>query len=295
MSEKTGKHAQPSSSDEDRISTADASKSAPSSLSSTSSNGKNKSKLKPIFIVLVIIIIACLCVMGYNWYQQSQAASKTSEPIVPEETSEPAQEQTVQLVNNPIDFTTLREQYPDTVGWISVPDTKVNYQVVRSTTDDGFYLDRAVDGNQTVAGAIYMEMANDPQFLDYVTVLYGHCLQTDAMFTTLHYFEDQAFFDSHPSFYIYTPGHILTYTIVSAFNYDDRHILNSFQFSDPAVRLSYYAMLQNPDSLVVNKRSGVQMTADSKIVQLSTCLSGYSYDNQRYIVTGVLTNDQLTY
>lgn len=175
-----------------------------------------------------------------------------------------------------------------------MPDTNVSYPVLRSTTDDSYYLDHDVDGNATVAGSIYMEMKNQQQFLDYVTVLYGHCLQVDTMFTTLHNFEDPTFFNTHPTFYIYIPEHIYTYTVISAFNYDDRHILNSFNFNDPSVRASYYAMLQNPDSLVVQKRSGLNITTDSKIVQLSTCLSGYSYDNQRYIVSGVLTNEQLT-
>ncbi|MFR7671507.1 MAG: hypothetical protein ACLU0O_13235 [Collinsella sp.] len=61
-------------------------------------------------------------------------------------------------------------------------------------------------------------------------MIYGHV--NGGVFHNLHNFEDADFFNENGEFYIYTPGHILTYKIVSAYQYDDRHILNSFNFAD---------------------------------------------------------------
>ena len=101
---------------------------------------------------------------------------------------------------------------------------------------DSLYLDHNKDGDYAIEGAIYTEMANNTDFSDPVTVLYGHNLQNGTMFSTLHYFENEDFFNEHDTLYIYTPGHALTYRVVSAYLYDDRHILNSYNLSDPAVR-----------------------------------------------------------
>lgn len=116
------------------------------------------------------------------------------------------------------------------------------------------------------------------------------------MFTSLHKFEDKSFFDSHPYFYIYMPGHKLTYQIISAFKYDDRHIMNSFSFQDVTVRSDFFAMLQNPDSALKNVRTDLKTTVDkdSHVVILSTCFTGTSQRSSRYLVSGVLLKNEET-
>ena len=60
------------------------------------------------------------------------------------------------------------------------------------------------------------------------------------------------------------------------------------------MRQEYFNIVCNPDALLKNVREGVTLDADSKIVQLSTCMLDSSQGNSRYIVSGVLTNDQET-
>jgi sortase B len=114
------------------------------------------------------------------------------------------------------------------------------------------------------------------------------------MFTTLHKFEDTEFFDSHPYFYIYTSDRKLTYQVISAFKYDDRHIMNSFNFADTAVLQEFQEYIQNPNSALKNVRSDldVDITTSSKIVVLSTCITNQK--SSRFLVCGVLTKDEKT-
>ena len=132
---------------------------------------------------------------------------------------------------------------------------------------------------------------NAKDFSDPVTVLYGHHMLDNSMFSTLYYFRDQQFFDTNEFFYIYTPGHILTYRIVSAHQYDERHILNSFDFSKEDVFREYLDEISNPRSMLADVRDGIQLTTEDRIVTLSTCISGGS---MRYLVQGVLIDDQPT-
>lgn len=116
-----------------------------------------------------------------------------------------------------------------------------------------------------------------------------------TMFTTLHRFENKNFFDSHEDMYLYTDGHILTYRVIAAYQYDNRHILNSFNFSDPTIVQQYFDSVLSPDSLVENVREGTTLTSSDKIVQLSTCTGDSNHIVRRYLVTGVLVSDQPTY
>ena len=84
------------------------------------------------------------------------------------------------------------------------------------------------------------------------------------------------------------------YQVVAAYEYDDRHILNSFDFADPAVREAYFASVLAPDDPQANVRDGVVLHADSRLVQLSTCRSALTSDPVRYLVTGVLVEDRPT-
>ncbi|WP_165172102.1 class B sortase [Adlercreutzia sp. ZJ242] len=200
---------------------------------------------------------------------------------------------------NPIDFATLQEENADVYAWIYVPDTEVNLPVLQNAVADNYYLVHDVHGNESELGAIYSQSVNSTDFTDPVTVLYGHTFEVnqewrDEMFGTLHNFEDAEFFDNHPNFYIYTPTQVLTYEIVSAYEYDNRHILNSFDFEDPAVVQEYYDYVVNPDSMVKNVREGEQLVAgEDTIVQLSTCTRPAN-DAARYLVTGVLVDAQAT-
>ena len=143
-----------------------------------------------------------------------------------------------------------------------------------------------------VEGAVFSQMANATDFSDPVTVLYGHNIVNDAMFATLHAYEDPAFFADNPELYVYLPDRILAYEVVAAYEYDDRHILNSFDFSDPAVRTGYFASVLAPDDPKANVRDGAQLDADDLIVQLSTCRSALTSDPVRYIVTAVLVGEK---
>ena len=87
------------------------------------------------------------------------------------------------------------------------------------------------------------------------------------------------------------PERKLTYKIYAAYEYDDRHILNSFDFSDKTVVKAYFDSTLNPTAMTRNLREDVTLTENDTILTLSTCTNN---DATRYLVQGVLFKDERT-
>ncbi len=260
--------------------------------SNENTNNKKRKAAKCILIIIAIIMIIFGAVSfgvylydQYNADQQEEQLSSVAETTV----------KTENTVDNPIDFDSLTEKNDEIYAWIKVPGTKVDYPVVQSSVDDDFYLKHsAMDKKWLASGAIYTQSMNSKLFNDRVTVIYGHNGYKETMFTSLHSFAQKNFFDKHEYFYIYTPDSKLTYRIISAFKYDDRHILNTFDFQDDSVFEKFIQMLQNPDSNNKNVRQNLdkEITKNDNIAILSTCITNQK--SSRYLVCGVLIKNEKT-
>ena len=192
-------------------------------------------------------------------------------------------------VDNLVNIRDMQQQNPEVYSWIYIPDTMISLPVLQSTVDDNFYLHHDWLKNDVFAGAIYSQSKNKKDYSDRVTVLYGHNMADGSMFANLHYFSNEDFFDNHKYFYIYTEDRRRTYEVVSATNYDDKHILNSYDFSDDAVFSQWLEEAKNPRSPYSLSRSDVELDLNSKMLVLSTCTDG-----GRFIVQGVLVRDEQT-
>lgn len=248
---------------------------------------KNQGRLILTIIGVALIIIGII--MTAKYYVDSHKAEESTSEISSIMSS------TNPLADNPIDFDALQESNDEIYAWLNVPGTKVDYPIVQSKESDDFYLKHsATDKKYSASGAIYTQSMNSTDFSDRVTVIYGHNNYGDTFFTTLHNFEDEETFNENEYFTVYTPNRKLTYQIISAFKYDDRHIMNSFNFNDLSVYADFLDMIQNPTSANKNVRTSLdkEITTDDKIVILSTCVTNQK--NNRYLVCGVLVKDEKT-
>ncbi|MBP3706650.1 MAG: class B sortase [Clostridia bacterium] len=190
---------------------------------------------------------------------------------------------------NPIDFEKLQNHNSDVCAWIMVDGTEIDYPVLRpgSDADNEFYLNHNLDKEKQIAGSIYMEKGNSADFSDPNTVIYGHNMLNGSMFAALKKFRNADFFKENKYIYIFVPGHVYKYHIISAFVYDDRHILNSFNCYIAAGMEAYVEACINPASLVKNVRQ-LTVNTDDKLITLSTCTSK---KKERYLVVAKLIED----
>ncbi len=80
-----------------------------------------------------------------------------------------------------VDFETLRENGPDIIGWLSLPDTVLNYPVTH-TDNNEYYLNHLYDGTYNKVGCLFADYENRADFSDRNTIIYGHNMRDGSMF-----------------------------------------------------------------------------------------------------------------
>lgn len=188
----------------------------------------------------------------------------------------------------PVKFEELQAVNPDVYAWITVPGTDIDYPILQHASDNSYYLMHNIDGSYGYPGCIYTENLNSKDFTDNNTVIYGHNMKNGSMFAQLHKYEDSDFFDANREVLIYLPDEVLHYTIFAAHIYDDRHLLYSFDFTDPEVYQKYLDSIFSIRDMSANIDKDITVTTDDQIITLVTCIG--SQPSNRLLVQAVLTD-----
>lgn len=102
-----------------------------------------------------------------------------------------------------VDFSALKENIPDLVGWIYGEGTAISYPVVQGE-DNAYYLRHMTDGRSNASGAIFMDVRNQTHTLLSNEILYGHHMKNGSMFAGLMAYKSQIYYEAHPCFYYLT-------------------------------------------------------------------------------------------
>ena len=247
---------------------------------------------KIIIAVLILIIIGCV---GYivNYVYTQNKNQKIYEDLQDKAVKQPEpqpQTEPESHVEIPIDFAALQATNSDIYAWIQIEGTNIQYPVVQSATDNSYYLNYTVDHQYGLPGSIYTENWNAKDFTDYNTVIYGHDMLDGSMFENLHNYSDPQFMNEHSEVVIYTPEKKLTYQIFAAVVYDDKHILYSYDFTQESQRQSFLDSIFDARNMGNVYRDGVQVTAEDRLLTLSTCIG--SQPDKRFLVEAVLVSEE---
>ena len=252
-------------------------------------------KWKILYMFLVVMCLVCIGAMLIYLKRDhkeelvaEQQQEKLEEQYVVEDV---VKEQTVtDVAELPIDFEGLQKINPEIYAWLEVPGTNINYPVLQHEGEDqGFYLTRDIYGEYNQSGSIYTEDYNNKDFQDYHTVLYGHNMKNGSMFHNVRYFAEREFFDEHQELFIYLPGKILRYEIITCYEYDDRHLLSLFDYDDKEGFAEYLEEIMNPRSMYTLVRENQNVTVEDKLVTLSTCIA--NKPNNRRLLQAVLREE----
>lgn len=255
--------------------------------------------MKKKYLAAVLCVVAAACAgIGIYKYLQEQNAGKEYEKIREEavkqeaekapEAAEEQPEETKPKVDIPVDFDALRQKNPDVYAWIKIPGTAVDYPVLQSSTDNAYYLSHTIDHEEKPEGAIFTEDYNTKTFEDPNTVIYGHDMKNGSMFRSLHNYMDRTFFDENREVLIYLPDKILHYKIFAAYIYDNRHILQSVDFTNREVFEQYLNNVFSRRDMNSFVDTSMEVSSEDKILTLSTCYAGIP--TSRYLVQSVLVS-----
>lgn len=221
----------------------------------------------------------------YQEMEEEKKSSEAEKPTLVDEAGEMSQNENPPEI--PVDFAELQKENPDIYAWITIPDTGIDYPILQSS-DDTYYLNHTAEKKKGLPGSIYSECQNQRDFSDPNTVLYGHNMKNGSMFAGLHKFSDEKYMKKHQKILIYTPEHILTYQIFAAVVYDNRHILNCFDYSQLSGMEEFLQSLKKSRNLA-NIYLDTEIQEGDRLLTLSTCNSN---KEERFVVEAVLTDEQ---
>lgn len=194
----------------------------------------------------------------------------------------------IEIPEKNIDFDSLhKEVSEDIYAWIYIPDTHVDYPVFQHPTDNTYYLEHNVDGSEGYPGCIYTENYNAKDFSDPQTVIYGHNMRDTTMFSDLHLYEDQEFFDNNKYVYIYTEDMVYVYKIFAAYQTGNAHQLLNYDFNTEGTLLRYLNNVRNLKSELKLFDEDVEFSDDDQVLTLSTCVMKERQFHLRYLVQGL--------
>lgn len=194
----------------------------------------------------------------------------------------------IEIPEKYIDFDELhKEVSEDIYAWIYIPDTHVDYPVFQHPTDNSYYLEHNVDGSEGYPGCIYTENYNAKDFSDPQTVIYGHNMRDTTMFSDLHLYEDQEFFDNNKYVYIYTEDMVYVYKIFAAYQTGNAHQLLNYDFEAEGTLLRYLENVRKLKSELKLFDDDVEFSDDDQVLTLSTCVMKERQFHLRYLVQGL--------
>lgn len=194
-----------------------------------------------------------------------------------------------------IDLAELYAQNQDTVGYLSIENTSIDFVIVqkKDDTSNEYYLYRDFYKMDTKYGTPYMDYRNNIATLDQNTVIYGHHMRDGLKFADLEkYMTVDGYKDSpvikfstlYKTYYFKVYTAIVTAGSTSQDNgYIFNYIVTNF-LSKPC--FEGYIEALNERALY---NTGVGLDVNDKIITLSTC--SYEYDGARLVVVGRLLRD----
>lgn len=211
---------------------------------------------------------------GNSAYETIQDTVKIPQPATAE-TVETAPDVLLPVVN----FGALRETNPDIVAWIYSPGTAINYPVVQGK-DNQYYLKRLFDGSYNNNGCIFLDFRNSPDFSDGNSVLYGHHMKTEAMFSSIEGYKKQDYYEAHPVLYLITETTAYKAELYAGVVRSASDI--PLNFGSGEELLEYTGSLKKLSTF----NSDAMIAESDRLLTLSTCV--YDFQDARYMLVGKL-------
>ena len=160
--------------------------------------------------------------------------------------------------------------YPDTRGWIVIPDTGISFPIVQGTDND-FYLDHNSEGYYYALGSIFADYRNSEDiWSDFNTVIYGHNVWYGGMFHDIENFLVEDFFTSH-NIYIFTLDCLYVYQPFSIFEADWGYKYFHVYLEEGDDWVSFAREMRDNSMFPQD----VDFEPEDHILTVSTCTNGY--------------------
>lgn len=243
-----------------------------------------------ILLVIYIIYLLFSAIILLSWFIDSNQTQKITEEleenIIVEETKNSAK---VELINPPVteesdywyyikqnllevNFTELIQKNPDTVGWVQLSGTNINYPVVQ-TTDNSFYLSHSYNKESNNAGWVFMDYRNNKEEFDNNTIIYAHSRNDTTMFGSLKNVLTTAWLENRENHLVYlsTPYENTMWQVFSVYTIPSESYYITPKFETEEEYTTFLITLKNRSIYDFN----TELNINDKVLTLSTCQDNY--------------------
>jgi len=247
-----------------------------------------------LLIVLFAIIVVCLVKIVF-WLKDNKATSEVVNDITNNTNIEEKQDdENTELVNKEenttsdywyyikfplidVDINKLKEKNSDTVGWINVNNTNINYPYVQGK-DNNYYLDHSFNKKYNEAGWVFLDYRNDKNLSNKNNILYAHSRLDKTMFGSLSKTLKSNWYNNKDNHIIRlsTETENTMWQIFSVYKIPEETYYITTNFNSDN---DYQKFLNTIKERSIHNFS-TNLTTDDKILTLSTCYS----DTERTVV-----------
>ena len=194
--------------------------------------------MKDKILNIIIVILVSICIFcSYKivlWYQDNQEIKNESNKVVSLTTI--TESNNGKKINKPknkfdpywdfinyslinVDFKKLLKYNSDTVGWINMKESNINYPIVQ-TNNNKYYLTHSYNKSYNDAGWVFMDYRNNPSLKDKNTIIYAHSRVDRSMFGTLRNATKKSWFKNKGNHIIRisTPTENTLWLVFSSYN-----------------------------------------------------------------------------
>lgn len=182
----------------------------------------------------------------------------------------------------------LLEVNTDSVGWLTVGGTKIDYPVLQ-TTDNSYYLNRNFYKEKDYNGWVFMDYRNNSKELDSNTIIYAHNrYYSGVMFGTLNNVTKKNWYTNEENLYITfnTLYEEKQWKVFSIYGIDVTNDYLYTTFNDEQQHQEYIDLVKGRSIYDF----ATEVTTEDKILTLSTCLD----NNKRLVVHAVLVDNMMS-
>ncbi len=248
-----------------------------------------KKKVAVFLFLFFFLLLGYSSIKIYNWYSDNDKVNDVSKSLKKVRTKKNKDNENTSYVNYgddqdsdyfkyikysllEVDFNDLIKENKDTVGWVSVKGTNINYPVVQ-TTDNDYYLSHAYDKSNNKAGWVFMDYRNNAKNMDQNTVIYAHSRFNGTMFGSLKKLLTSSWYKNKDNYVIWfsTPYENTLWQVFSVYTIPKESYYITTRFDDDD---SYTTFLKTIKGRSMEEFSGNVSNRD-KILTLSTCKDNF--------------------
>ena len=249
------------------------------------------------FLIIFLLIIAFSLFKIFFWAKDNNDTKSVIDDISNNtKVEETKDDENTELINEPenkdetndywyyikqplinVDINALKEKNKDTVGWINVNNTNINYLYVQGK-DNKYYLNHSYDKSYNEAGWVFLDYRNNSTLSDKNNILYAHSRLDKTMFGSLSKTLKSNWYNNKDNHIIRLSTEIenTMWQIFSVYKIPEETYYITTNFSND----SEYEKFLN----IIKERSihnfNTDININDKVLTLSTCYS----DTERTVV-----------